>query len=149
MLMTYDVKALIQDILERGCFMSLATLDEQGVWVSDLLYVHDDDFNLYWLSRPEARHSGAILAHPKVAGTITVSGRGEDNLGIQFEGIGKRLKGSRFDLLRKKCAKGNRPAPKEEDDLLQGDSWYVVKPTRIDLICEARFGYEKQRIDLS
>ena len=129
--------------------MSLGMVDEEGDWVFDVLYVHDDDFNLYWMSESEARHSRAILLNPKVAGTITVSRRGEDNFGIQFAGRAEKIEGARFDLIKKKSAKCNKPAPKESDDLLQGDSWYVVKPKRIDLICEARFGYEKQRVDFS
>jgi uncharacterized protein YhbP (UPF0306 family) len=142
-----DIKGLIRDVLERGDFVSLAILDQEGIWVFDVLYVYDDDLNLYWLSEPEVRHSRAILIHPKVAGTITVSGRGEDNFGIQFEGRGGKIDGPRFDLAKKKSAKCNKPAPKEGDDFLQGDSWYILKPTRIDLICEKLFRYEKQRID--
>jgi len=145
--MADDPETLIRNVLERGYFVSLAIVDDEGVWVFDVVYVYDDDFNLYWMSEPKVRHSRAILSNPKVAGTITVSGRGEDNFGIQFEGRAEKIEGPRFDLAKKQYAKRNRPAPKESDDVLQGDSWYRMKPTRIDLICEAHFGYEKQRID--
>jgi uncharacterized protein YhbP (UPF0306 family) len=145
--MADNIKTIIRDVMERGYIVSLATLDDEGIWVFDVVYVHDADFKLYWMSKPQVRHSRAVLANPKVAGTITVSGRGEENLGIQFEGRAKKIEGPRFDLAKKQYAKRDRPEPKESDDVLQGDSWYEMKPTRIDLICEARFGYEKQRID--
>ncbi|HZR47719.1 MAG TPA: pyridoxamine 5'-phosphate oxidase family protein [Candidatus Manganitrophaceae bacterium] len=146
--MADDVKTLIRYVLKRGDFASLATLDDEGIWVFDVAYLHDAGFNLYWRSEPNTRHSRAILANPRVAGTVTISGRGEDNFGIQFEGRAKRIEGRWFDLAEKQYAKQNRPGPKEGNDVVPSDSWYVMKPTRIDLICEARFGYEKQRIDL-
>ncbi|MBI5153159.1 MAG: hypothetical protein HZA36_01740, partial [Parcubacteria group bacterium] len=94
------------------------------------------------------RHSRAILGDGKVAGTITISGRGEDNLGIQFEGIAKKIGGSRFDLAQKHYIKRRKQVPEETDDVLQGDSWYILKPRRIELIYEEHFGFDKQIIEL-
>lgn len=128
--------------------MSLATIDDGGIWAADVIYVFDDDFNIYWISDPEARHSKAILKNPKVAGTITVSGAGEDNLGIQFEGTAQKIEGERYDLARKHYAKRNKPAPSENEDVLERDSWYILKPAKIELICERLFGFDKQKYDM-
>lgn len=143
-----DLKKLIQEVLEKGYLMSLATVDSGGVWVSDVIYIFDENLNIYWMSDPEARHSQAIIKNPQVAGTITVSGQGEDNLGIQFEGIAKKIEGSRYDLDVKHFAKRKKPQPAEMEDVLQGGSWYMVKPQRIELICERLFGFEKQKLEL-
>ncbi len=46
-----DIKQLIKEVLERGYLMSLGTVDDGGVWVSDVIYVFDDDFTMYWMSK--------------------------------------------------------------------------------------------------
>ncbi|MBI4059532.1 pyridoxamine 5'-phosphate oxidase family protein [Candidatus Giovannonibacteria bacterium] len=141
-----DIKQLIKEVLEKGYLMSLATLDEGGVWVADVIYVHDGDFNIYWISSPVTRHSQAIIKNSRVAGTITVSGPGEDNLGIQFEGVAEKVDGERPDLALRHYAKRGKPAPKENEDVLEGDSWYILKPAKIELINEKLFGFEKQKL---
>jgi uncharacterized protein YhbP (UPF0306 family) len=144
--MEKNIRQLIKEVLEKGYLMSLGTLDEGGVWVCDVIYIYDEDLNLYWMSDPDVRHSKTVLKIPKIAGTITVSLPKEDNLGIQFEGVAKKIEGARFDLAKKHYAKRNKPTPKETDDILQGDSWYVLKPSRVELICEKLFGFNKQII---
>lgn len=145
--MSFDIKQLIQEVLEKGYLMSLATVDSGGVWVSDVIYIFDEGLNIYWMSDPKARHSQAIIKNPQVAGSITVSGQGEDNLGIQFEGIAEKIDGSRYDLAVKHFTKRKKPTPTETENVLQGDSWYMVKPQKIELICERLFGFEKQKYE--
>ncbi|OGZ65362.1 MAG: hypothetical protein A3C50_03405 [Candidatus Staskawiczbacteria bacterium RIFCSPHIGHO2_02_FULL_43_16] len=144
--MERDIKRLIKEVLEKGYLMSLGTVDEGGVWVSDVIYVFDDEFNLYWISDPDTRHSKAILRTSKVAGTITAVDRG-DELGVQFEGTAQKIEGARYDLAKKHLAKRNNSEPKETDDVLQGDSWYGLKPVRIELIHKKFFGFEKQKLE--
>lgn len=139
------INALIKEVLEKGYLMSLATRDSGGLWVSDVIYIYDDDFNIYWMSDPTARHSKALEGNPFVAGSITVSGQGEDNLGIQFSGQAEKISETRFDLATKHFLKRKKPAPKPDDDVLQGDAWYVVRSTTIDLIHEKLFGFKKQQ----
>ena len=143
-----DLRDLIEEVLSNGYLMSLATLDKSGVWVSDVIYIYDENFNIYWMSDPEVRHSKALLENNKVAGTITVSGPGENNLGIQFDGEAEKVDGARFDLAKKHYLKRKKLPPKEQDDVLQGDSWYVLKPKTIELINEKLFGFEKKKLEL-
>ncbi len=143
-----EIKPLIKQILEKGYLMSLATIDDSGVWVSDVIYIYDENLNIYWMSDPKARHSAALQKNPGVAGTITVSGQGENNLGIQFKGVAIKIEGPRFDLATKHYAKRKKPTPKESDDVLQGDSWYQLKPGSIELIHEELFGFKKQKVKL-
>src|SRR3989344_4309761 len=146
--MTTDIKQLIKEVLDQGYLLSLATTDDSGVWVADVIYIHDDDLNIYWMSDSDVRHSQAIANDNRVAGTITVSGAGENNLGIQFEGTAERIEGNRHDLALKHYAKRKKPAPKESDDVLGGDSWYMLKPKRIELINEKLYGFDKKKIEL-
>lgn len=143
-----DVRQLIQEVLAKGYLMSLATADDGGIWVSDVIYISDDAFNIYWMSDPRTRHSLAILKNNNVAGTITASSVGEDNLGIQFAGVASKIEGPRYDLAKKHYAKRLKKEPKETDDVLQGDSWYILRPKKIELIYEKLFGFEKQMLEI-
>ena len=127
--------------------MSLATLDDGGVWVADVIYIFDDELNIYWMSDPDVRHSRAILKNNQVAGAITISNKSkEPNLCIQFSGIAEKIDGPRFDLATKHLTKRGLPIPKETDDVLQGDSWYMLRPKFMDLINEELWGYEKKKL---
>lgn len=145
-----DIRKLIQEVLEKGYLVSLATTDEGGVWVADVIYVYDENLNLFWMSQDKVRHSEAILKNNKVAGSITLSsGKGEQNLGIQFEGIAEKIEGDNLEIAKKHRAKRGKPEPQKEGEALDpGESWYKVTPTRIELIYEPLFGFKKQVLDL-
>ncbi len=144
-----DLRKLIREILEQGHLISLGTLDDGGVWVSDVLYIFDDDFNIYWMSGSEVRHSKAILKNPQVAGTITISNKSkEPNLCIQISGMAEKIEGERLDLATKYLLKKGHPEPKETDAVLKGRSWYVLKPEFIDVINEKLWGYNKKKLEL-
>ncbi len=146
--MSSDIKQLILEVLEKGYLMSLATVDSGGVWVSDVIYIFDEDLNIYWMSKDFRRHSQAIELNSNVAGTITVSANGEDNLGIQFSGMAAKIEEARYDLVQKFYTKKNKPVPAETGDFLKGHAWYQLKPEKIELICERLYGFEKQKLEL-
>lgn len=143
-----DIKQLIQEVLEKGHVMSLATVDSGGVWVSDVIYIHDEHFNLYWMSSEHVRHSKAVMENTQVAGSITINGAGQDNSGVQFDGIASKVEEDRYDLTVKHFAKRGKTPPPEGDASLKGRSWYVLKPTKIELINEKLFGFHKQKVEL-
>ena len=144
-----DIKSRILEVLDKGHLMSLATIDNGGLWVADVIYVFDEDLNIYWMSDPDVRHSKAILKNKQVAGTITISNKSkEPNLGIQFSGTAEKIDGARYDLAIKHLTKRGYPEPKETDDVLQGDSWYVLHPVKIDLVDEENYGYNKKSLEL-
>lgn len=144
-----DTKSKIKEVLEKGFLVSLATSDEAGVWVADLIYVNDDNLNIYWMSDPDVRHSQALTKNNQVSGSITVTCYGEKpELGIQFSGIAEKVEGSRYDLVMKHFEKRQKSVPNEDEDVLQGDSWYMLKPSKIDLIDVENYGFNKQRIEL-
>jgi len=129
--------------------MSLATTDDAGTWVADVIHIWDDDLNLYWMSDPNVRHSKAILRNPRVAAAITASNKiKEANFGVQLSGIAQKLEGMHWDLCVKHLMKRGYPSPSKAFDVLQGDSWYMIKPDFFDLIDEANFGFEKQKLHL-
>ena len=74
--MSNKVENLVRQIVEKGYIMSLATFDDGGLWVSDLMYVADDNLTLYWISETNVRHSKAIHSNPNAWGYF----RGENRL---------------------------------------------------------------------
>ncbi len=148
--MTIDIKQRILEVLQAGHLMSLGTVDEQGVWVADLIYIFDDLLNLYWMSSPKTRHSAAVELNGKAACSITLSTNSkEDNLGIQCEGVATKLASLDFDIAKKHLMKRNLPVPAVSVDVLRpGASWYMLKLARIYLIDEKNFGFNRQKFEL-
>jgi len=146
-----DTRKLIKELLEKGYLMSLGINDESGPWVADVIYVFDEDFNLYWLSEIITRHSQAILKNNKVAGTITISNKGgEANMGIQFEGIAEKVEGDVFEMAKQHRRKRGKPEPEKIGEIVEeGESWYKIKPIRIELIYEPLFGFDKRTLKLT
>lgn len=143
-----DFQSIVRDVLSDGYIMSLGTIDQGGVWVCDLVYVYDDELNIYWLSRTDTRHSRAIEINPQVAGSISVSRPGEEEVGIQFSGIAEKLSGDFLWLAEKHREKRGKLRPKAEGEILaeRGQTWYRLRPKKIELIYEPLFDYEKKLV---
>lgn len=141
-----EIKKIIKEVLDGGYLMSLGTRDESGIWVCDVIYIPSDNFEIYWLSEKSARHSNAILKNSQVAATITISNNaGEKNVGLQIEGIAQKIEGDILDISTKHRLKRNKPAPKKLGEILgEGESWYKLIPSKIELIYEPKFGFEKK-----
>ncbi|MEX2028789.1 MAG: pyridoxamine 5'-phosphate oxidase family protein [Candidatus Curtissbacteria bacterium] len=148
--MSEDIRRLVLEILEQGQNMSLGTYDGE-VWVNDVMYVYDGDFNIFWLSLDKTRHSKAILEHSQVAATITISNNAaEENIGLQIEGMAEKIEGDVFEMAKKHRLKRGKPEPEKEGEILDpGEAWYMLKPARIELIYESLFGYEKKVLELT
>jgi uncharacterized protein YhbP (UPF0306 family) len=65
-----DLKQLIESYCSDCKVMQLATLDEGKPWICTVYFVHDDQFNLYWMSGRSRQHSREILKNPAVAAAI-------------------------------------------------------------------------------
>ncbi|MBI4086016.1 MAG: pyridoxamine 5'-phosphate oxidase family protein [Candidatus Liptonbacteria bacterium] len=148
--MAEDIKNLVVSILEKGYLMTLATSDENGVWASDVIFVHDGALGIYWLSETDTRHSKAIARNPRVAGTITTSNnKDEKNVGIQFEGNAEKIEGDILEIAVKHRAKRGKQAPSRIGEILdEGESWYRITPAKIELIYESLFGFDKRVLEV-
>lgn len=141
-----DLKLRIKEVLDRGYLLSLGTVDDNGVWVADVIYISDEQQNIYWMSSPDFRHSKAIAKNPKVAGTITVSQKpGDLDFAIQLEGVAEKMAGPQLALAAKFLMKKGKAVPSKIIDILrEGYCWYKLTPTKIELIDQKNFGFEKQ-----
>ncbi|HEY4516009.1 MAG TPA: pyridoxamine 5'-phosphate oxidase family protein [Candidatus Paceibacterota bacterium] len=143
------IRNLAEKVLEDGYVMSLGTVDEGGVWVADVIYIKDDKFNLYWISLPNTRHSKAIEKNNKVACTITASRKTHDERALQIEGVVEKIEGSLFEYEKKLEEKRGLKIPERAGEILEkGQSWYVLKPTKIEVIHSKSFGYKKETVEL-
>ncbi len=142
-----ELRTLIKETLRKGHLMSLATTDSGGLWVSDVIYVYDESFNLYWISDPNTRHSKAILSNSNVALTITVSNKSkESNEGLQIAGVAEKLEGRQYELAKKHWQKRGKEPPQEKEEYLEGESWYKITPTLVDVINESLWGFDKKSL---
>ena len=150
-----EIYALIEEILNKGYVMSLATFDEGGIWVSDVVFINDAEFNIYWISQISTRHSKAIKKNRRVAASITISKPGEANEGLQIEGFAETVDRTSLEMVKKHLEKraGQLPHKKpfiENDKLIDPEmSWYKLIPKKIELINERYYGFAKQVVELN
>ncbi len=148
--MDIDLRHLVEEVLGECRDMILATTDSNRPWAAELVFGHDANFNLYWLSDVSARHSRELEKNPNVAAVITVQPVGEiKDRGLQIEGIARKLEEEKIvGAAREYFAKRGTPKmPKtleEVNKLTEGRSWYVLKPTKIYILDEKLFGYERK-----
>lgn len=85
--MEADLKQLIYDYLSTQKMMALATCGERP-WSANLYFVHDNDLNLYFLSKRGREHSQAVAKNPEVSVAIADSHQPiwEPQKGIQASG---------------------------------------------------------------
>jgi nitroimidazol reductase NimA-like FMN-containing flavoprotein (pyridoxamine 5'-phosphate oxidase superfamily) len=62
-----DPAAVAREIIDANRYMTLATADADGrPWAAPVWYAHQGYTDLFWVSRPEARHSGNLAVRPEV-----------------------------------------------------------------------------------
>ena len=63
-----DPAAVAREILDANRYMTLATADGDGrPWAAPVWYAHQGYTELYWVSRPGARHSRNLAVRPELA----------------------------------------------------------------------------------
>ena len=63
-----DLGAAAREILDANRYLTLASADRAGVpWASPVWFAHAECRELFWISRPDARHSRNLAARPQVA----------------------------------------------------------------------------------
>jgi nitroimidazol reductase NimA-like FMN-containing flavoprotein (pyridoxamine 5'-phosphate oxidase superfamily) len=63
-----DLADMARAIIDANQYMTLATADAQGQpWASPVFYATADYAEFYWISAPEARHSGNLAQRPEIS----------------------------------------------------------------------------------
>jgi nitroimidazol reductase NimA-like FMN-containing flavoprotein (pyridoxamine 5'-phosphate oxidase superfamily) len=56
-----------RELIDTNRYMTLATADDDGrPWASPVWFAHSDYRELFWVSKPEARHSRNLAERPEV-----------------------------------------------------------------------------------
>ena len=142
-----DLKLLVEEILTASRELVLATCAGNVPWASTLVFGHDADFNLYWISDEKTRHSRELVKNPQVSAAMTVPS--SKNKGLQIQGEARELKEEEVvGAAREYFAKrGTTKLPEtlgDVNDLTKGRAWYVLKPTKIYVLDEELFGFDRQ-----
>lgn len=85
-----SIEALLKEYLPTINVMQLATSANNQPWVCTVHYYSDDQFNIYWCSTLERRHSQEIKQNPKVAAAILV----HENTPVEKYVIGISVEGT-------------------------------------------------------
>jgi len=124
--------------------MQVATVKGDQPWCCTVYFVFDDDLNLYWISKPETRHSEEIHNHEKVAAAIPIKHTpGKSGVGIQLEGDATLVKdGSEIKRAIALYTKRYKTGKKWHDDFIAGKNkhgLYRIKPRLFVLFDEETF----------
>lgn len=144
-----QVRHHVRSILNQELLISLATTDGAAQpWASVVEFAADENFTIYWLSDPNARHSQNVAATNRAAGTITLplDGLGK-GVGLQLEGTVRHVTGEEVEVARKlREAKRGQPI---KPHLLETRYFYALTPDRIYLLHEPLLGYSRAELQCS
>lgn len=143
-----ELKELAKKVLADAHSMSLGTVDEGGVWVSEVVFISDEGFNVYWSSMPSARHSKAIEKNSAVACAITASFETKKERALQMAGTVEKVEGTLLEYEKKLQEKRGSGILETVGGILYGRAWYKLTPTKVELVHNELFGYKKQHINL-
>lgn len=68
--MNVDYSEKAKKIIQENIYCTIATSSKGVPWITPVFFAYDEEFNLYWVSNKESRHSTLIRENPKVAISI-------------------------------------------------------------------------------
>lgn len=141
-----SIKKLVEDYLDEAKLMQISTAKNNKPWTASVWYAHDENMNLYFISKKKRRHSIELSKNPNVAGCIVkphTIGSGQKVRGLQFEGTARPCNPTEIRkadaLYFKKYKKAERTPIKELLSPKLYYTYYIVKPKRIVLFDEVNF----------
>lgn len=144
-----EVKDLIRELYHDATTFTLATSVNNQPWTCTLIFVWDEDFNLYWLSAPNARHSKEIEQNSKVSATISIVESDGKGRMVQIEGICEVINDDqrRVEADQNFKERHHMAGLMSIDEALEETkklNCYQLKPTIIHLTHEPKFGRERK-----
>ena len=151
-----DLRILITEYLESNNMMQIATCINNIPWCCTVYYAMDDDLNLYWISKPERRHSKEAEVNSNISSAV-VSPHvpGDPVRGISIEGgAGMISKDSvEFDSMFSNYSDKFGWSDDAIEEMRSGENThelYVLRPSSIVLLDTVNFkkGEERQGLKL-
>lgn len=146
----FDWKKHLLDCMNSTDYCSIATVDDKGVWVNPVYFAWDEEFNLYFISMPRARHMQNIAKNPRVAVAIYKTEQKGDVIGIQLEGNVRILKGQDEKQKAHKVYYGRVSSLEQNEPFIDNPKWLFVKitPEQIYYFDSKTFGEERQTVPM-
>lgn len=126
-----EIEKVLREYITRTPHMSLATVSGSKPWVCEVHFAHDDNLNLYFVSKQTTRHCQEIAANSYVAGDIIKQHPlTEAPNGLYFEGEAEQIGVSPEDIQRY-CNALNRDATQLAEQLKEAEArrMYRIKVT--------------------
>lgn len=87
-----DLRNLIEEYLKEANMLQVVTAKDNQPWAATVYFAYDANLNLYWLSKPDRRHSQEIRSNPKVGGVVVLAHvHGDKVRGLQLEGKAEEM----------------------------------------------------------
>ena len=87
-----QIETIVRDYIKDIIHMSIATSQDNKPWISEVHFSYDDELNLYFISRPNRRHSLEIAENKRISGNIVKQyAKGEKVRGVYYEGSAEML----------------------------------------------------------
>lgn len=129
-------KDLALEILEENQYCALATSTENTPWSCTVTYANDKNFNLYFMSDPNSKHTKDFQSNNVVSAVIYDStqkwGKG---LGVQLAGNVEKISENEKDFVKKLFFERDYPfggVPNKENvflDAINDGSYFFYKIT--------------------
>lgn len=145
-------------IISANRYMTLATSSGGSPWAAPVAYVTDSEFNFYWYSESQARHSQHIDQSPKVAVAIFDSTAPTDEVdGLQIEGVASEVPEQDLERIMNLYYEKSFPDPevrkrwqKPKSDFVGGSSQRFYRFTPVKLFkCDLENTLVDRRVEVS
>ena len=134
------IQTLVMGLLDASSLCAIATRTRRGgAYVNTAYFARSPEFDLFWLSDPQAEHSRNLRANPTVAVAVYDSTQswGESDRGIQLFGSARLLNGSEAQGPERSYA---ARFPEYRPGELSAYRVYRFRPRRMKLFDEAALG---------
>jgi uncharacterized protein YhbP (UPF0306 family) len=86
------VRQIIEELLDLGYLLQIAGARDGMAWICTVCFARDEEFNLYWFSRHDTRHSIAMSKNSTVVGAVAPSyALGDKSRGLQLTGRAREI----------------------------------------------------------
>lgn len=148
-----EIRQTIDEVLEKAPVLSLATSLDDQPWIAVLLFVHDEDLNLYWLSHDDTRHSRELVHNSRCAISVTIIDEACRGKSLQISGRAQIV----IDMAEKQAVhdkyhqRHHEPKHRTREDAqaeMEKFTLYKFTPTTIKVINEVDWGHERREYNL-
>ena len=138
-----ELRQLIKDYLGEANMLQVVTAKDNQPWAATVYFAYDANLNLYWISKPDRRHSIEIRENPKVAGVVVLPHvHGDKVRGLQLEGVAEEMESEGIDEgLKVYSERFWLPEERLKAILADTDGHrvYIIRPTLFVLFDEKNF----------